>query len=57
MEYLVNLVSREGAVVLDPFAGSGTTGMACLRKNRKHILIEREQEYYDIIMKRLESCK
>jgi len=38
MEYLINMISREGQVVLDPFMGSGTTGIAC--KRLKRILLE-----------------
>lgn len=53
MEYLIKLVSREGATVLDPFAGSGSTGLACRKLNRKFILIEKEQEYCEIAKKRL----
>jgi DNA modification methylase len=48
MEYLVKLVSREGQTVLDPFAGSGTTGIDCKNLNRNAILIEREAEYVEI---------
>jgi site-specific DNA-methyltransferase (adenine-specific) len=48
MEYLVKLVTREGQTVLDPFAGSGTTGIACKNLNRNAILIEREAEYVEI---------
>lgn len=48
MEYLVKLVTREGQTVLDPFAGSGTTGIACKNLNREAILIEREFEYVEI---------
>ena len=45
----------DAKLVLDPFAGSGTTGLACKNLNRNYILIEKEQEYIDIINKRLES--
>jgi len=48
MEYLVKLITREGQTVLDPFAGSGTTGIACKNLNRNAILIEREAEYVEI---------
>ena len=39
--------------VLDPFAGSGTVGIACKNLNRNYILIEKEPEYIEIINKRL----
>lgn len=52
-EYLVGVSSNEGDVVLDPFAGSGTTGVACKNLNRNYILIEKEPEYIEIIKKRL----
>ena len=48
MEYLVKLITKEGQTVLDPFAGSGTTGIACKNLNRNAILIERESEYVEI---------
>lgn len=53
MEYLIKMVTPKGGVVLDPFAGSGTTGVACINTNRNYILIEKEPEYIDIINKRI----
>ena len=53
MEYLIKLVSREGAIVLDPFLGSGTTAIACLKLNRKFIGIEKEEEYIKIANARI----
>ena len=53
MAYLCRLVTPPGGVVLDPFAGSGTTGMACLREGFNAILIEREVEYVADIRRRL----
>ena len=53
MEYLVKLVSKEGATVLDPFLGSGTTAIACIKLNRKWIGIEREEDYIPIIKARI----
>jgi len=55
MEYLVKLVSKPDAIVLDPFAGSGSTLVACKNLGRKYIGIEREAEYIKIIEKRLEG--
>ena len=45
--------SNEGDTILDPFAGSGTTGVACKNLNRNYILIEKEPEYIKIINERL----
>lgn len=57
MEYLVKLVSREGQVVLDPFMGSGTTGMACKKLDREFIGIEMMPEYMEIAKCRIEGVK
>jgi len=53
MEYLVKLVSKEGATVLDPFMGSGTTLIACTKLGRKGIGIEKEPEYIKIAKARI----
>jgi site-specific DNA-methyltransferase (adenine-specific) len=53
MKRLVELVTPENALILDPFAGSGTTALACLETNREYIVIEREPEYYEVIQKRI----
>jgi len=55
MKYLVKLVSREGQTVLDPFAGSFTTGLACVALGRNFIGIEMEEEYFKIGQARMES--
>lgn len=57
MAYLVRLITPPGGLVLDPFAGSGTTGMACLRESFNAILIEREAEYVADIHRRLAHVK
>jgi site-specific DNA-methyltransferase (adenine-specific) len=57
MEYLVKLVSREGQVVLDPFMGSGTTGMACKRLDREFIGIEMMPDYMEIAKARIDGVK
>ena len=51
------LGSRKGDVVLEPFAGSGTTALACVGQERDYIAIEREEEYYDIAKARLEKVE
>lgn len=53
MEYLIKLVSREGAIILDPWAGSGTTGIACVKLNRQFILMEQDEHSYDIMKARV----
>ena len=45
--------SNEGDVVLDPFMGSGTTGVACRKTNREFIGIEINPEYYELAMSRV----
>ena len=48
MEWLVTLVTKENQIVLDPFAGSGTTLKACKAKNREFIGIEKQPKWADI---------
>jgi len=56
MEYLCKLtMTPTGGVVLDPFMGSGTTGVACKNLNRECILIDKEQESCEIAVKRLNA--
>ena len=52
MSYLITLGSREGDVVLDPFMGSGTTGVACQLLSRKFIGIDNNEEYCEIAKNR-----
>lgn len=53
MRYLARLITPPNGTVLDPFAGTGTTGAACLFENFKAILIEREESYVADIHTRL----
>ena len=55
IERLIPLVTQEGALVLDPFMGSGTTGVACINTNRQFIGMELDEEYFDIARRRLEN--
>lgn len=54
MEYLVKMVSKEGHTVLDPFAGSGSTLIACKKLNRNYIGMEMDIEYIKIAEARLD---
>jgi site-specific DNA-methyltransferase (adenine-specific) len=53
MSYIITLFTREGDWVIDPFLGSGTTGLASKLINRHFVGIEREKEYFDICEERL----
>jgi len=54
MEHLIKLFSKTGALVVDPFLGSGTTAVACKNTNRRCIGFEINEEYYNISLKRCE---
>ena len=53
MRWLVKLVTPPGGLVLDPFAGSGTTGIAAVLENRRFLGIEQAPEYIDIACARI----
>ena len=57
MSWLIKLVSKENDIVLDPFAGSGTTLVACKMLNRQFIGIEKETDYVKIIEARLKGVE
>ena len=46
----------EAKTILDPFMGSGTTGVACIRTGRQFIGIEKEPKYFDIAVKRIQQA-
>ncbi|EKF17088.1 site-specific DNA-methyltransferase [Nitratireductor pacificus] len=54
MQYLCRMVTPPGGTILDPFAGTGTTGEAAWREGNKAILIEREPEYQADIARRMD---
>lgn len=56
MRYLCRLITPPGGVVLDPFMGSGTTGIAAVQEGFQFIGIEREQEYAAIAEARIRSA-
>ncbi|QTA82342.1 SAM-dependent DNA methylase [Desulfonema limicola] len=55
MKYLITMGSREGDIVLDPFAGSGTTCIASKLLNRRYIGIEMNPEYHEIAVQRVKN--
>jgi site-specific DNA-methyltransferase (adenine-specific) len=58
MEYLCKLTKTPtGGLVLDPFGGSGTTALACIKTGRDYVLIEKEPEYCEIANKRIGGLK
>jgi len=57
MERQVLASVRSGGAVLDPFMGSGTTGVACANLGREFIGIEREPKYFDIARRRIEDAQ
>ncbi len=56
MRWLCRLVTPPGGVVLDPFAGTGTTGEAAWREGFDAVLVEREPEYQADIRRRMALC-
>ena len=57
MEYLVKTYTNENDIVLDFTMGSGTTGVACKKLNRKFIGIELDEKYFEIAKQRIENTK
>jgi site-specific DNA-methyltransferase (adenine-specific) len=54
----VRKFTDEGDTVLDPFMGSGTTGIACLKLGRKFVGIEKRADYFDLACRRItEACR
>lgn len=57
MEWAINHVPEPNRLILDPFMGSGTTGVACMNLGRSFIGIEREAKYFDIACRRIEDAQ
>lgn len=57
MRYLVRLITPPGGIVLDPFAGSGTTGIAAIAEGCKFVGIEKEEEYLPILLGRIKYAE
>ena len=57
MKYYIENSSKENDIVLDPFMGSGSTGVACLESNRKFVGFEIDENYYQIATDRFNGTK
>ena len=56
MIWQIEKIAAPGSLVLDPFMGSGTTGVACARLGRRFIGIEIHEPYFDIACRRIEQA-
>jgi len=56
MKWTMGFLPETAQMIIDPFMGSGTTGVACVKMGRKFIGIERELEYFDIACKRIREA-
>ena len=56
VEYILGVFTEGGQTILDPFMGSGTTGVACVKLGRKFIGIEIDPGYFDIACKRIREA-
>lgn len=57
LERIILASTNEGDLILDPFMGSATTGVAALKHNRKFVGIEKEKEFIELAEKRLSAVK
>ena len=57
MEYLITLITPPNGIVLDPFFGSGTTGIAAVNLGFNYIGFEISKEYFDIACQRLDDVE
>lgn len=57
VEQFIRAHAQQGQIVLDPFMGSGTTGVACMNLGRKFIGIEIERKYFDIACERISQAQ
>jgi DNA modification methylase len=57
MVWCINQLPEKTNTILDPFMGSGTTGVASINLGKKFVGIEREQKYFDIACKRIEQAE
>ena len=56
LEFYIKNSTKEGQIILDPFMGSGSTGVACKNLKRNFIGIEKDEEYFRIAKQRIEDA-
>jgi len=56
MKMIILDLTKENDLILDPFMGSGTTGVACMETGRRFIGIEKEPKYFEIAEKRIKNA-
>lgn len=56
MQWICRLITPDGGLVVDPFMGSGTTGIACVHENLRFIGIEKDEAYFDKACRRIEAA-
>jgi DNA modification methylase len=56
MEWCIGHLPETARTILDPFAGSGTTGVACQKLGRTFIGIEKDPDYFAIMCKRIDEA-
>ena len=55
MQHLIRIVTKPGAIVVDPFMGSASVAVACAKHGRRYIGIERERQWFDVARERVEN--
>ena len=56
MEFLIYSYTNDNDIIIDPFMGAGSTGVACALHNRRFIGIEKEPQYFDIAVERMKQA-
>jgi len=57
LEILIENSTNINDIVLEPFAGSGSTVNACINTNRKYIAFEKDKKYFDVAIEREKKAK
>lgn len=57
MQEIIDIHTNENDLIIDPFMGSGTTGLACLNEHRKFLGIELDKNYFNISANRMHQLR